>query len=132
MPKVLITNSDPELMDAALIVFTSSMHLINQNFVLQAIRDVLFPFKKRIDFDFNMVNAKVEEAIVESDQINFQRCEAEISDLTLVLEQPVKDELNRIFQLRVKWALPYFNKSLFTGGLHANERATFIEGFIRM
>jgi hypothetical protein len=97
LPKTLITNADPELMDAALLVFTTSGHLINQNFVLTAIRDVLFPFKKRIDFDFNMVNAKVEEAIVECDQLNFQRCEAEISDLTLVLEQPVKDELNRIF-----------------------------------
>ena len=31
----------------------------------------------------------------------------------------------------MKWGLPYFNK-VFTGGLHANERATFVEGFIRM
>ena len=71
LPKTLITNADPELMEAATSVFTTSGHLINQNYVLQAIRDVLFPFKKRIDFDFNMVNAKVEEAIVECDQINF-------------------------------------------------------------
>lgn len=52
-------------------------------------------------------------------------------DLLCVLETPVKEELMRIFSLRVKWALPYFNP-VFTGGLHANERAAFLEGFIRM
>ena len=86
LPKVVITNADAEVMEAISTVFTTSMHLINQNFVLQTIRDVLFPFKKRIDFDLNMVNAKVEEAIVETDKVNFQKCEQEITELIYVLE----------------------------------------------
>lgn len=71
MPKVVITNADTEVMESATAIFTTSMHLINQNFILQIIRDVLFPYKKRIDFDFNLVNAKIEEALVEVDKINF-------------------------------------------------------------
>lgn len=34
LPKTLITNADPELMEAATSVFTTSGHLINQNYVL--------------------------------------------------------------------------------------------------
>ena len=47
------------------------------------------------------------------------------------LETPVKEEMVRLFSLRGKWAIPFFAK-VFTGGMHANERASYIEGFVRM
>lgn len=47
------------------------------------------------------------------------------------LELPVKEEISRIFMLRERWAIPFFNQ-IFTAGLHANERAVHIECFIRM
>jgi hypothetical protein len=47
------------------------------------------------------------------------------------LELPVKEEMSRIFMLREKWAIPFFQKT-YTAGLHANERAVHIESFIRM
>ena len=47
------------------------------------------------------------------------------------LELQVKEEIHRIFNLKTKWAIPYFYKQ-WTGGLHANERAQHIETFIRM
>lgn len=37
----------------------------------------------------------------------------------------------RIFTLKEKWGIPFF-QGVFTAGLHANERAMHIEGFVRM
>lgn len=47
------------------------------------------------------------------------------------LDLAVKEEIVRLFQLKTKWAIPFFAK-VFTGGLHANERAAYVEGFYRM
>ena len=47
------------------------------------------------------------------------------------LETQVRDEMLRLFSLRGKWAIPFFAK-VFTAGMHANERASYIEGFVRM
>jgi hypothetical protein len=47
------------------------------------------------------------------------------------LELVVKEEMARLFSYRCKWAIPFFAK-VFTAGLHSNERASFIEGFVRM
>jgi hypothetical protein len=47
------------------------------------------------------------------------------------LEANVKNEINRLFEHKAKWAIPYFAK-VFTLGLHANERAAYVEGFVRM
>jgi len=33
-------------------------------------KDLLFPYRKRVDFDFNLVNSKIEEIIVETDPFN--------------------------------------------------------------
>jgi hypothetical protein len=91
----------------------------------------LFPYRKRLDFDYNLVNGKVEEIVVEVDQILFQRTEAEVMMLIEPLELIVKEEIARLFSYRCKWAIPFFAK-VFTAGMHSNERAGFIEGFIRM
>jgi hypothetical protein len=39
-------------MDAKSDVFTSSMHIISQHFVLLAVKEVLNPYKKRQDFEY--------------------------------------------------------------------------------
>jgi len=39
--------------------------------MLATVKDLLHPFRKRIDFDFNAVNSKLEELLVEADQIYF-------------------------------------------------------------
>jgi hypothetical protein len=47
------------------------MHIVNQNFLLAAVKEVLFPYRRRSDFDFNLVASRVEEIVVETDQLNF-------------------------------------------------------------
>ncbi len=78
-----------------------------------------------------MVNTRLEEIVVEVDQQNFLRLETDIFHMIDPLELPVKEEISRIFMLRERWAIPFFNQT-FTAGLHANERAVHIECFIRM
>ena len=77
------------------------------------------------------MNTRLEEIVVEVDSLNFQRLESEIFQMIDPLELPVKEEMSRIFMLREKWAIPFFQKT-YTAGLHANERAVHIESFIRM
>lgn len=127
----MITNLDPEVIEAEQAVFTTSIHVISQHFFLSAVKDVLFPYRKRVDFDYNHVISKTEEIVVEVDQIFFQRDEAEIMMMVDPLDLAVKEEIVRLFSLKAKWAIPFFAK-VFTGGLHANERAAYVEGFYRM
>ena len=60
IPSVVITNLDAEVIEAEQAIFTTSLHLINQHFFLTAVKDILFPFRKRVDFDYNHVIAKSE------------------------------------------------------------------------
>jgi hypothetical protein len=55
-PKVVVTNLDPEVVEALVITFTTSIHIINQNFLLSAVKEILFPYRRRSDFDFNLVS----------------------------------------------------------------------------
>jgi hypothetical protein len=73
-----VTNLDPEVVEAQAVTFTTSMHLVNQNYLLSAVKEVLFPFRRRSDFDFNLVNCKLEELVVETDVLRFQRIETEV------------------------------------------------------
>jgi hypothetical protein len=41
--------------------------MVSQHYFLAAIKDVLFQYRKRLDFDYNLVNNKVEEIVVEVD-----------------------------------------------------------------
>jgi hypothetical protein len=41
-------------------------------------KDLLFPYRKRVDFDFNLVTNRIEEIVVEIDPHNYQRLETEI------------------------------------------------------
>jgi len=131
LPSVVITNLDVEVIEAEQTVFTTSIHLVSQHFFLAAVKDVLFPYRKRVDFDYNHVISRTEQIVVEVDQIFFQRQEAEIILMIEPLDLAVKEEIVRLFQLKAKWAIPFFAK-VFTGGLHANERAAYVEGFYRM
>lgn len=131
LPAVVITNLDPEVIEAEQTVFTTAIHMVSQHFFLSAVKDVLFPYRKRVDFDYNHVISKTEAIVVEVDQIFFQRDEAEIMMMVEPLDLAVKEEIVRLFSLKTKWAIPFFAK-MFTGGLHANERAAYVEGFYRM
>lgn len=57
---------------------------------------MLFPYRKRIDFDFNMVTSRIEEIVVEIDPHSYQRLETEILQMIDPLDLPVKDEVHRI------------------------------------
>lgn len=46
------------------------------------------------------------------------------------LDFTAKEELDRIMQNRDKWSLICFSK-VYTAGLHSNERASYVEGFVR-
>lgn len=67
----MVTNLDPEVIEAQASCFTTSMHLINQNFLLSALKEVLFPYRRRADFDFNFAAMKFEELVVEIDALAF-------------------------------------------------------------
>lgn len=71
LPSVVITNMDQDVIEAEQAIFTTSIHIISQHFFLSAIKDTLFPFRKRIDFDYNHVIAKTEQIVVEVDQVFF-------------------------------------------------------------
>jgi hypothetical protein len=62
------------------------MHIVNQNFVLTQIKEVLFPYRRRGDFDFNLVVTKFEEIVVEVDPLQFQRTETELTQMVDCLE----------------------------------------------
>jgi hypothetical protein len=59
------------MIDAEQAVFPTSIHMVNQHFLLSSVKDVLYPYRKRVDFDYNHVLNRIEELVIEVDQIFF-------------------------------------------------------------
>ncbi len=87
-------------------------------------------YKKRLDFDFNLVLSKTLEILKEITPHRFKVLEIEILSLVSPLEPEVTLEIQQILKQRECWSLAYIPK-VFTLGLHAIERQQHIETYAR-
>ena len=130
MPRIVVTNMEIELIEAKNICFPASMHLINQCAVHNQIKDILMMYKKRLDFDFNLVLSRTLDILKEITPHRFKVLELEIISLVSPLEPEVTLEIQNILKLKEVWSLAYIPK-VWTMGLHAIERQQHIESFNR-
>lgn len=61
-----------------------------------ALKDTLFPYRKRLDFDYNLVISKIEEMLITSCKDTFNRLDNEIMTMLEGLDYTAKEELDRI------------------------------------
>lgn len=78
-------------------------------------------YKKRLDFDFNLVLNKTLDILKEITPHRFKVLEIEILSLVSPLEPEVTLEIQQILKQKESWSLAYIPK-VFTLGLHAIER----------
>ena len=65
LPTVIVTSLEQDVLDAKADVFSSSLHLVSQYYLLLAAKEALGPYKKRMDFDFMQVQDRFERIVLE-------------------------------------------------------------------
>lgn len=78
-------------------------------------------YKKRLDFDFNLVLSRTLDILKEITPHRFKVLELEIISLVSPLEPEVTIEIQQILKKKELWSLAYIPK-VWTMGLHAIER----------
>jgi len=78
IPRVVVTNIDQEIIQAKERVFTTSLHIINQYYFLQAAAEVCKPHHRRADFDFPYMKQMFAELVTELNRERFEEGEREI------------------------------------------------------
>jgi len=87
-------------------------------------------YKKRLDFDFNLVLTKTKDLLKEITPYKFRVLELELISLVAPLESDVTSAIARILKMKELWSLAFIPK-VWTYGLHAIERYEHIETFNR-
>ena len=78
-------------------------------------------YKKRLDFDFQLVLNKTLDVLKEITPYGYRVLELEIMSLVAPLESDVTSQIQKIFKMKDKWSLAFIPK-VWTMGLHAIER----------
>ncbi len=132
LPGVLLTSMEPDLLDSKTDAFPTSLHLISQYYLLSSAKDLLSPYKKRLDFDYLQTIDRFERLIQEHfDLDRFNRLQHEIQQSCDVLDPAAINEVRRFFEHRQKWSVLFYGGKIFTAGLHSNERAAGVDTFFK-
>ena len=133
-PQMMILPLDQDLIDSQLECYGSDQKIriiANQYHFLSHTKDLIQPYKKRMDFDFLLCTEKLEEIVQETNQTKFDKLQREIEILIGVLERQTIADFGKVFQMTEMWSMIKY-KNCYTAGLHSNERAATVESFMRI
>ena len=111
LPSVLITSLEQDLLDSIPEIFPPQVthHLISQYYLLQAAKEALCVYKKRMDFDYLQVMDRFERVVQEqADNERFMRLQTEIIQATEVLDGQAREEVRRMFMWKEKWSVLHY------------------------
>ena len=132
-PELMVVPLESEAIDSIDVVFKQKrvMRIVNQYSFLSVTRDLIQPYKKRMNFDHLLAQQKLDQIVQCRRPDIFERLKADLMIMTGSLDHSTRREFDKIFKLASFWGMPSY-QNLYTAGLHSNERLATMETFIRV
>ena len=132
VPDLLVLPIENELEQSMADAYGQPIKVIhNQYHFLSHSKDLIGQYRKRLDFDYLHCCNKLDEIVQELIPASFERIKRDILSLVSNLDRATVREFDSIFKASDKWSVIQY-KHLYTGGLHSNERAAFVDSFMRV